>query len=491
MGSIAFGPWEPDSAGLGAAVMADAKNVYPQKNGYAPIPSLGDITTDALPERCVGLFKARTSAGGWVIFAGTTTKLYRLVGGLWEDYSRSAGGNYNVETGDYWSWTQFGPYVIAVNINDEPQVYDIDGGGTNFDALGGNPPQSRYVAVVGDFVVLACHDTENLAITNSAINDHTGWTVGTDLCDTQTFPDGGRVTGVAGGEFGYVIQERVIRRMIFQEGDIAFRFERVENERGAAAGYSVASTANAVFFLSDDGFFAYGSAGLVPIGAQRVNKWFRDNSDATRFFGVIAFADPYAPRIAWAFHNSSSSENFDRLLIYDWQLDRWSYSDEDAQFWANIVTPGLTLEQLDVYGSIDTGVPFSLDSRVWEGGQPIIGAITTSGRMAALESSVLTTARLITGPMEFMPESRALLQSVTPRGVFNDATLAIRGGKRDTMSDAVVYTSSITPSTRTGIARVRAAGRYHEVELTISQSSGLAWTHAQGIDIGAIPDGIQ
>ena len=38
----------------------------------------------------------------------------------------------------------------------------------------------------------------------SAINDITGWTVGTQLCDMQEFPDGGPVQGMAGGEIGYV-----------------------------------------------------------------------------------------------------------------------------------------------------------------------------------------------------------------------------------------------------------------------------------------------
>jgi hypothetical protein len=143
-------------------------------------------------------------------------------------------------------------------------------------------------------------------VRNSAIEDATGWTVGTNLCDEQTFPDGGRVTGIAGGEFGYVAQERAIRRMIFQPGnDTAFRFERVESEHGCAAGYGLVSTANSIFFPSNDGFYAFGASGLVPIGAQKVNKWFQANSDTSRFFSIIAFADPYAPRICWAFYNSS------------------------------------------------------------------------------------------------------------------------------------------------------------------------------------------
>jgi hypothetical protein len=76
--------------------------------------------------------------------------------------------------------------------------------------------------------------------------------------------------------------------MIFQPGsDQAFRFERVENEHGAAAGYSLASTANTIFFLANDGFYSFNDNGLNPIGAQRVNTWFRANCDSSRYFAVV------------------------------------------------------------------------------------------------------------------------------------------------------------------------------------------------------------
>src|SRR5262245_57324163 len=300
-----------------------------------------------------------------------------------------------------------------------------------------------------------------------------GWTIGVNLCDEQEFADGGRVTGIAGGEFGYVMQETSIRRMIFQPGsDTAFRFERVEKEHGAAAGYAVVATINAVFFISNDGFYSFGESGLVPIGAQRVNRWFRANSDSARFFSVIAFTDPYAPRIYWAFYNAAGSANFDRLLIYDWQLDRWSWSDAGAMFWATSVTSGLSLEALDTFGSIDTGVPYSLDSRVWEGGRPVIGALDIAGRLAFLEGAAPRDATLATAPLQLNPGARANVGSVMPIGVFNGASLAVRAGRRERTQDPVSYTAAVTPSARSGIARLKASGRFHEIGQTLQQDSG-------------------
>ena len=510
---LSLGPWEPDSSGVdardeaGRVILQTARNVYPLKTGYGPMPGLSQISTASLPngETCRGIAFARTSSGGYEIFVGTRQRLYRYVSGAWQDYTRLVGPGgtaadrlYNVSTDDYWSFRQFGSRLIAVNINDEPQVLDVDTGASNFSQLSPTAPKARYVTVVGDFVVLGCLSSNNRIVRNSAINDSTGWSVGVNLCDEQEFPDGGRVTGVAGGEFGYVLQEKAIRRMIFQPGsDTAFRFERVEKEHGAAAGYSVVDTVNAVFFLSDDGFYAFGANGLVPIGAQRVNKWFQANSDTARFFSVVAFADPYAPRIAWAFFNAGSSATFDRLLIYDWQLDRWAYAQVSAQFWATAVTAGLTLEDLDTYGrssgvnSIDspTDIPYSLDSRVWEGGRPVIGSIDPSGRLAFLEGALPLDAMLTTAPLRLASGGRANVGSVEPIGVFNGASLSIRVGRRERTQDAVSYTAAATPSARSGVARLKASGRFHEIETGITQSAGALWTHCQALDIAATADG--
>lgn len=487
MSVFPFGPFEPDAAGVDSQVLISAKNVWALKNGYGPIPGLAAASSGTLPAKCIGAVAVRTSSGGWLIFAGTTTKLYKWQSGVWTDYTRASGGDYAVPTDDYWSFTLFGSKLIAVNLADDPQVIDVDTGALNFSALGGSPPRARYVTTVGDFVVLASLSSSDRKLRNSGINDSTSWTIGTNLCDEQEFVDGARITGVAGGEYGYVVQERSIRRMIFQPGsDTAFRFERVDNEHGAAAGYSLASSANLIFFLANDGFYSFGPNGINPIGAGRVNKWFRSNSDLARYFSVQSFTDPFAPRIGWAFYNSAGSTNFDRVLFYDWQLDRWTYAVIEGQYWCSLVTVGTTLEDLDVYGDIDSGlIPFPFDSRVWEGGAPVIGAIDSSGQMAFLESTSLLTAELLTAPMHVNPGYRSKEFDIEPMGVFNAATLSMRIGRRENTQTTASYTSAASPSATTGMIRQSAGGRVHEFELTIAQSTGNLWTHAQGLDVTA------
>jgi hypothetical protein len=86
-----------------------------------------------LPARCVGAIAfARTSAGGWLIFAGTATKLYKFQSNAWVEVTRVSGGDYTVSVDDYWSFVQFGSKLLATNINDNLQVIDVDSGATNF-----------------------------------------------------------------------------------------------------------------------------------------------------------------------------------------------------------------------------------------------------------------------------------------------------------------------------------------------------------------------
>lgn len=494
-------PWAPDSAGVDSQVLAIAKNVLPLANGYGPIPSLtgagGDTLTPAtggtLPAGCRGLTFARTAASGWVVFAGTATNLYKLNGSSWDDYTRVSGGNYNLATDDYWSFTQFGSQLVACHVGDDVQVLDVDSGASAFSALGGNPPRARYVNVVGDFLVLGALSFNSRKLRNSGLNDSTSWTVGTDLCDEQEFPDGGRITGLAGGEFGYVVQEKAVRRMIFQPGqDIAFRFERVDQEHGGVAGYSVIGTAGGVFFLATDGFYFFGPNGLIPIGSSRVNKWFENNSDTSRNFAVEGFVDVYGPRVFWAFYSSTSSPTFDRLLIYDWKLDKWAYAEVSAEFWATFATPGVTLESLDTFGDLDSGlIPFPLDSRVWEGGRPVVAAINTSRVLSFLEGTTPLDAQLRTSPIHLSPGRRSKVTDVYPMGVFNGATLGVSVGKREHTGQSTTWTPSVAPSTLSGWARMIASGRVHEIDLSITQSSGTTWTHAQGFDVSASPDGMK
>ena len=172
-----------------------------------------------------------------------------------------------------------------------PKVIGWNAGTVNFTAASGNPPHARFIRTIGDFLVLGGLSTDEKAIRWCDINDPTNWS--TLLSDFQSFPDGDRITGLEGGEEGFILQEKAVRRMTFIPGaDEVFRFQRLENAKGNIAPYSSTTIGQVVYYTSNDGFYAISTAnGLRPIGDQKVNKWFEAHRDTGRFFTGRCAAD--------------------------------------------------------------------------------------------------------------------------------------------------------------------------------------------------------
>ena len=180
---------------------------------------------------------------------GTLTKLYKLnrTTKAWDDFTRVSGGNYALDR--RWGFVQFGDNLVAFNVGDLTQSIAITAG-TNFAALAGSPPQARYGAVVKDFLVLGnLSSSQPNVIHWSAQNNITGWTVGTDQSDVQTFPDGGEVTGILGGEVGFIFQTEMVRRLTYVGPPIIFQIDEIADKRGCEAPFSLVRIGDTAFYL--------------------------------------------------------------------------------------------------------------------------------------------------------------------------------------------------------------------------------------------------
>lgn len=448
------------------------------------MPSLTQYSSAALPSPARGLVTVRTTTGQWVIYAGTATRLYRFANSTWVDVTRVNGGNYTLADGEFWAFQQFGNKLVAVNAAVPPQVIDIDTG-TNFAALAGNPPAARLVSVIGDFLALGGLGTGPNRVQWSELNDITQWTPNTGfyaLADFNDMPDGGRVTGIAGGEIGYVLQEYSIRRMRFIPGGYpAFEFIRVVDSKGCMGPYGYVSVAGTVYFVAEDGFYSYSGAGLNPIGAWRVNSWFLRNADTARISSVYAVADPFRARVLWFYYSTSTATAFDSVIIYDWALDKWSHGQHNAQIWGSVATPAKTLdsftEKLDDVGQL-------LDSRMWEGGRPTLAAIDATGRLAFAEGPPMA-ARLETQEAEPITGRRVFISGVRIATDAGEAT--VRLGVREKISDPVIYGSASSMES-TGMTPTLASGRYVRAEIDIP--AGAQWTELIGMDFDVQQDGV-
>jgi hypothetical protein len=474
---IPFATYAPDVSDFQANSTASILNVIPRGDGYGPFPDFATFS-DAAAATCKGFFRAFKDDGSVQLFMATSTKLYLMSNSTyaWGDVSKALGTYTALSDGHNWQFVQFGDLVIAVQANAPPQVYNLTSS-TEFADLGGSPPQAAYVSIVGRFVVLSGLLSEPFRIHWSGLNAVTTWTSGTSSSDFQDLPDGGIVRGVAGGEYGTIFQDGAIRRMIFAPGSpLIFQIERVSEDMGILSPYSIVRSGHQVFFLSTNGFAKIGPGGVPePIGRERVDRTFLNELDRGHLQLVQGASDPRSTRVYWAYATNGGTGHFDRILIYDWAIDRWSAVEMNGEFLGSMSQPGITLESLDnISGSIET-LPFSLDSYS-TGTSPEIAMFDTTHvlgffRGLNLEATLESAEYGQDGRRFFVSGFRPITDAATVYGSCS---------KRETMGATRSYSTEALASTRTQLVPQRVSTRYSRAKIRIP--AGETWTFAQGVE---------
>ncbi len=481
---IPFAEFAPDQPRLESEASGHVLNVVPiTAQSYGPLPALAPVG-DPLSARCQGAASFRGPDGTILNVAGDVTKLYRWDGAQWSDVSRIS-GPYATAEDQGWSFTQFGGKVVAVNGIDQPQVFDI-ASPSPFSGQSG-APTARFAATVRDFVMLGQFASDQSAVQWSGLNDVSIWQPGVSQSDNQAFPDGGRVTGIVGGQYAVIFQETAIRRGTYVGLDLIFQFDPISTERGCAAAGSIASYQQLIFFLAGDGFFLLsGGETERPIGDQKVDAWFRANVNEDYLHRITATIDPSRKLYVVAFPSTESSAGTpDTLLLYNWTIDRWSRAKVGVDILCRMMNKlGQTLDSLDaIYPSLDA-IPLSLDSALLTG-SPLakLGAFGSDKRMAFFEGSNLA-AEIDTIEAQISGGGRSFVGGIRP--LVDGGSIAVQVGTRERTSDPVLWSGDVTQNA-VGSCQLRSSARYHRARIKIGAAG--QWGHAQGIDLEAVEEG--
>lgn len=469
----------------------EAKNVLPGINSYRPLQSFQPFSLTPLSARAQGAFYCRdeSTAHLAVQVAGDATKLYLLTGTAWVDASRLVGGAYATVANDFWDFDQFGSLIIAVNGTDVPQKLDISASpGSNFAALTGTPPTGpKYIAIMGDFVVMANMPGDSRLVQWSAINDGEDYVASaTTQSDAQEIPDGGSIAGLFGYEYGGLIfQERAIRRMDYEGSPVIFRFKRIADGIGATIPGSIAGFGDRSFFWHRSGAFMVAAATqIVPIGAAKVDDWFWNDPvngvDQSYLANISSAVDPVNKVWGVLYSAIGSSGVLNRLILFHWDTGKWSRAEPGTMemIYSGTAHTGLTLEDLDIYGTIEA-VPFPFDSPVWTGvPAPLFAAFDTSHNLGYFNGANLE-ATVDTLEAQIFPGKRALITRARPivQGGSGLTTLAI--GKRNQTQDAVAWDAAAAMNS-IGYVPLRNNGRLQRARIV--EPAGSTWTHLQGVD---------
>ena len=478
----------PDQPAHGMKGANVATNVYHALGSYKRFPSLVSYYgASTVGKDAHGSGSFRDNSNAVFNFVATKTDLYQLESGAFTSRKGSLTG----DDDDYWTFTQFGEYVIASNGVDAAQYY-LMGTSTNFEDLtsiqtAGTCPLFRVSGVIRDFLVTGNISGATNRIQWSGINDITVWSG--KQSDFQDLPgSGGRVVAITSGEVGYVFRQNQIVRMDYVGGATVFRLSVISPNRWAIFGKTVCQDNRRVFFYADDGFFEINGDQVISIGAEKVNRFF--DTDLNKAFSdrICAAVDPFNQLALWLYPSASDTANTtgicDKILIYNYATQKWSTATANASTIFSQFVGAYTVELMDIISENLDQINIALDTDFWNGGQLLLGAIDNNYK-ASIFSGTANIGEIETSELELFPGLRSNIIGIRP---IVDATATVTIKTRDRLADTVTESSSVSMNS-TGINPVRQSGRYIKVNVKIP--SGGVWKDAQGIYLIASRGGLR
>lgn len=476
--AIQFGEWLPDLPEYNNPGAILAQNVIPQLGSFRQLDSLNSFT-DALASAALGAIWTRDDTGIVYNFAGDVSALYQLTGNtVWSDVS----GVSAPYTATDWDFAKFGALVIATNGLDVVQQFDVNVPDVAFSDLAGTPPVAKRVATVRDFLVLGNGPVIGPNFLQwSGFNNAELWTpsIATQSDSQELTGRGGDIQRIMGGDVGYIWQENSIWRMDYTGPPTIFQFDEIEKNRGTPSGNSVVRAGGMYFYYHEDGFYKFdGRSNSIPISHNRVAKWMNANSAVSALGSMFGAVDRINRLIVWGFKSSSSSVQNDRLIIYNYQADKWAYAEVDTQILVEHVSGGFTLDELDV--PLPAGIDIdsiNVDSDIFQGGALSLSAFDASNQLGSFDGTPLVATidtKEISGP----DSQRLMTNSVRPLVEGNNTTsTTVQIGSRNLLENTPTFTAERATNAQNGEANVRVNSRYQRYRLNISGG----FNHANGV----------
>jgi hypothetical protein len=467
---LPFGPFLPDQLPVGADRLVRAQNVFPAADGYRACPGFLPISS-ALPAEFRGGASFISESGAAYLLAGTATTLSQFTAGGWTSLVAS------LTVTKRWRFAQFGNFVIAVNGGDTQEV-DLDAG-TAGDLTGA--PSAIDVDVIGPHVVYAQPNGDLLRVRWSAFEDHTGNTLGLNQAGDQPMLTGGEVQGIAGGEFGVILQrQRLVRMSLTGDANAPFQFDEITPNFGCAAKGSIAKAGRTVFCLSDRGFIAIDNGQSIrPIGNEKFDVSFREALGEDDFDRVWSTVDPQRTIVAWGIAGTPG-----QIWIYNWVLDRASVLRLPFDGIFAGFESSQTLEQLNVEFPDLDAMTVSLDDPRFQGGAPRL-YVVQDGRVGVLAGPNLT-ARLRTAQFPPYGDNVTRLRAVWPdTDAVSGVTAIAEGSQRRGDVPTVRSNNAMQES---GRIPLQARGKQMAFEVRIASP---VWSYVNGVTLEADPGGLR
>ena len=277
-----------------------------------------------------------------------------------------------------------------------------------------------------------------------------------------------------------VFQERGISLVQYVGPPTVWRVSVVSEDRGCIAPFSVATIGSQTYFLSQDGFWMTNGSEFVPIGSQKVNKWFFGEVDNSAISRTQAAVDWSNRSIIWSFRSIGSS-TYDRLMIYSWEQGRFSTATVSTDWLVGSRIDATSLEDLDALFATLEDVTPSMDSEIWLAGDRVLGAFISSGSTATYNTfnGEALQADWELGAFQPSPGSRAFVSEAQAVVDASDWSMQIAAVAAD--NERMEMVSAYGSPGVNGAVPLRADGK--EMRLAARMPAATIWRRAQALQL--------
>lgn len=385
--------WTPDLTPedtLKAGGLQVCKNVMPVNRHYKPLNDKLTYNPNVFTGTILGGIYAQADDGQYYNFVGTSSKLYRFNKTTITDITRTT-GDY---TSNYWSFAEYGNWIIATNYADDVQV--LKGyAAANFQALGGSPPRAKFCVVNNSHLVLGFLNEAGVTypkkIRWSARENPEDWTPSLITgAGSQNLPDIiGNITGLGNfGENFIIASENSISIAYFTGTKYTFDFQiNAIKNIGCFYPQSFISIGSMVFFWGKDSIYMFD--GQIHDIGRNVRNTIINNISIQHSHRINVAHDKEKKLIIWAYPTASSTGVPDRLLFYNYDEDRWSYGSVSVESIFMGAIGGIFIN--DLTASIINQTNILINSNYWLNKNivPIVG--DTDGTVKTFNGSQLTS----------------------------------------------------------------------------------------------------
>ena len=267
---------------------------------------------------------------------------------------------------------------------------------------------------------------------------------------------------------------------------LIFQIDRISQDKGLFAPYSIIRAGELIFFYSAQGFFKIAPGGIPEaIGREKVDRTFFDDLDKTELRMFIGASDPRGTRAFWAYKSTSGTTGlYDKILGYDYLLERFFPISMTGEYLLGMSQPGITLEALDdISASIDD-LGATLDSFAVST-QPLLAQFNSDHKMGffsgpKLEANLETSEQGTDGQRIRVGGFRPITDAPT---VYGSAST------RETQQEAVTAGAEILINSRTGLCDLNTSTRYSRFKVRIPAAT--LWTFANGVEPKVKTEGSQ